>query len=307
MSNIMELVQDENLAITEKAHAPLNALDLQPIERRSGLTKQEFQQEYFNKNKPVILTDFTKDWPATQKWTFDYFRDNHGDLMVPVFDNDFRKAGEGYLAAKKEMKFGDYLTLIENEPTELRMFLFNIFKHVPELMNDIKKPQIHDGFLMKFPMMFFGGQGSKVDLHYDLDCATVFLSQFLTRKKVILFPNTEGPKLYHHPFTVQSHIELDKVNFDTHPAFKKAKGYSGVINHGETLFMPSLWWHYIYYQDGGFSLSLRSHTPFSKMRGIWNLSRHFVIDQGLNKLMGERWNKIKDNLAARSARKAANV
>ncbi|NNE28404.1 MAG: cupin-like domain-containing protein [Saprospiraceae bacterium] len=279
-------------------------MDLKPIEKRTGLTKEEFQEEYFKKDKPVIFTDFTKDWPATEKWTFDYFRKNHGHLMVPVFDNDFRKAGNKYLAPAKEMKFGDYLTLIENEPTELRMFLFNIFKHVPELVNDIRTPDVHDGFLMKFPMMFFGGQGSKVDLHYDLDCATVFLSQFLTRKKVVLFENDERPKLYHHPFTVQSHVELDRVDFNKHPAFKKAKGYEGVIDHGETLFMPSLWWHYIYYLDGGFSLSLRSHTPFSKMRGGWNISRHFVIDQGMNKVLGSRWTRIKDNLAARSAKRA---
>jgi len=303
----MAVVQDRNLEITDSVHSPLKELDLKPIERRSGLTKKEFQEEYFNKNKPVILTDFTGDWPAKEKWTFDYFRENHGHIMVPVFDNDFRKAGEGYLSAKKEMKFGDYLTLIENEPTELRMFLFNIFKFVPELMNDIKKPKIHDGFLMKFPMMFFGGQGSKVDLHHDLDCASVFLSQFITRKKVVLFPYSERPKLYHHPFTVQSHVELDKVDFEKHPAFRRAKGFEGVISHGETLFMPSLWWHYIYYQDGGFSISLRSHTPISQMRGMWNISRHFVVDQGMNKLLGNRWNKIKDNMAAKSAAKVANI
>ena len=303
----MEMVEDVNLIETEKAHAPLKELNLQPIERRSGLTKREFQEEYFKKNKPVIFTDFTKDWPAYEKWTFDYFRNNHGNIMVPVFDNDFRKAGEGYLSAKKEMKFGDYLTLIENEPTELRMFLFNIFKHVPELMNDIKEPKVHDGFLMKYPMMFFGGHGSKVDLHYDLDCATVFLSQFLTRKKVVLFPNEEGPKLYHHPFTVQSHVELDRVDFEKHPAFKKAKGFEGVIGHGETLFMPSLWWHYIYYQDGGFSISLRSHTARSQARGLWNISRHFVVDQGMNKILGKRWNNIKDNIAAKNAKAAANL
>jgi len=296
------ITQDINLEVTKKAHEPLQELNLQQVERRTGLTKKEFQEEYQKKNKPVIFTDLIDDWPAKDKWTFDYLRKNHGHIMVPVFDNDFRKAGEGYLSAKKEMKFGDYLELIETKPTELRMFLFNIFKHVPELTNDIRIPTITDGFLKKFPMMFFGGQGSKVDLHYDLDCATVFLTQFHTRKRVVLFPNEEGPKLYQHPFTVQSHVELDRVDFAKHPAFKHAKGFEATISHGETLFMPSLWWHYIYYLDGGFSLSLRSHTPYTKARGIWNVSRHFVVDQGLNKVMGSKWNSIKENIAQKRAK-----
>ena len=276
-------------------------MELQPIERRTGLTRREFEEEYLNKNKPVIFTDLVKDWPATEKWTFDFFKQEHGDIKVPIYDNNFRKAGKGYLTPTKEMRFGDYLDLIQSEPTELRMFLFNIFKHAPELAKDFSMPTITDGWLKSLPFMFFGGETSKVDLHYDLDCATVFITQFQTRKKVILFAPDQSPYLYQHPFTVQSSVMLDNPDFDKHPALKRARGFETVLTHGETLYMPSLYWHYMYYMDGGYSLSLRTHSNYTRMRGAWNVSRHFLVDKSMNMLLGTRWSDIKENMARRKA------
>ncbi len=278
-------------------------MNLQPIERRTGLSRREFEEEYLKKDKPVIFTDLVKDWPAVNKWTFDFFQKEYGHIEVPIYDNSFRKAGKDYLTPKQTMKFGDYLELIQNEPTELRMFLFNMFKHAPELANNISFPRITDGWL-NLPLMFFGGEGSKVDLHYDLDCANVFLTQFQTRKKVILFAPDQSPYLYQHPFTVQSSVMLDNPDYEKHPALALADGYEDVISHGETLFMPSLWWHYIYYLDGGFSISLRTHNAYTRMRGAWNVSRHFLVDKSMNMLLGNRWSSIKENMAQRKAETA---
>lgn len=276
-------------------------MELRPIERRSGLTRETFEKEYMATQTPVIFTDLAKDWPATEKWTFEWLKTNYGHLEVPLYDNDFRKPGKDYLTPTKKMAFGDYLDIIEAGPTDLRMFLYNILKEAPELKNDFSMPTITDGFLKNFPMMFFGGQGARVDLHYDLDCASVFITQFQRKKKVILFAPDQSPLLYQHPFTVQSEVRMDNPDFEKHPALKKAVGYECVIDHGETLYMPTLWWHFMYYTEGGFSLSLRRHSMASQARGIWNISRHFVVDKGMNFVMGEKWHDMKASMAKRKA------
>lgn len=38
------------------------------IDRRSGLTVEEFITEYFIPNKPVVLTDVVTEWPAYKNW-----------------------------------------------------------------------------------------------------------------------------------------------------------------------------------------------------------------------------------------------
>jgi len=279
-------------------------MKLNEIERVSGLTRRDFEEEYLKKNKPVVFTDLAKDWPATEKWTFKWLKETHGDLQVPVYDNDFRKPGKDYLTPKRTMPFAEYLDTIQGGPTELRMFLYNIFKHAPEMINDFSMPAVTDGWLDKFPMMFFGGQGARVDLHYDLDCAAIFITQFQRKKKIVLFAPDQGDYLYQHPFTVQSEVRLDNPDFDKHPALQVANGYQTTLDHGETLFMPHLYWHFMDYVEGGFSLSLRRHSLYTRTRGSWNIARHFVVDKSMNYVLGDRWGTIKANLAQKRAQAA---
>jgi len=75
--------------------------------------------------KPVIFTDLAKDWPATHKWTFDWLRMNHGNIDVPLFDNNFHKT-DSFFQPAKTMKFGAFLTLIINGPTHFRIFLLKV-------------------------------------------------------------------------------------------------------------------------------------------------------------------------------------
>jgi hypothetical protein len=279
-------------------------MQLLPIDRRSNLSREEFIENYLKPKRPVVFTDLAKDWPALNKWTFEWLRDNHGDLEVPLFDNNVHNS-KSYYQAAKTMRFGDYLSLIEKGPSDLRIFLFDIFKKAPELKSDIRFPTIMDGFLKSYKFMFFGGQNSVVNLHYDMDCSHVFLTQFQTRKQIILFSPEDSEKIYHHPYTVQSHIDPLKPDYEKFPALKNVKGYEAVIGHGETIFMPSLWWHYIKYVDGGFSVALRANdSVFTQVRGGYNLVRHTVIDKGMNFLMGENWKKWKEKKAIENAQEA---
>ncbi len=272
------------------------------IPRRTGLTREEFRTEFLQPLKPVVFTDLVKDWPATKKWTFDWFRENYGHLEVPLYGNDFHEAGKYYMTPKRKMKFGEYLTLIENGPTELRMFLYNIFQHAPELAKDFSMPNIMDGWNKKYYFMFFGGEGSSVNLHYDIDCSHVFLTQFQTRKRVYLFPPSESKYLYHEPYTVKSQMDVNDPNLERYPAFAKAQGYQTVLNHGETLFIPTRYWHHIDYLDGGYSLALRSYSTINqKLGAAKNLATHFVVDKGLNKIMGQKWSDWKREKAKERA------
>ena len=45
------------------------------VERRSGLSRQEFHEEYYIRNRPVIVTDLVKQWPAFHLWCPAYLRE----------------------------------------------------------------------------------------------------------------------------------------------------------------------------------------------------------------------------------------
>ncbi len=278
---------------------------LTPIEKRAGVGREEFIENYLKPRKPLVFKDLAANWDATHKWTFEYLRQTYGHIEVPVFDNNFHKPGKGYMSPKEQMLFRDYLTLIENEPTELRMFLFNIFKYVPELAKDVSTPTIMDGFVKEYPFMFFGGEGSFTPMHYDIDCSSVFLTQFCKKKRVVLYAPDQSKYLYRHPFTVQSPVNILKPDYERFPAFKNAQGLETVLEHGETLFIPSTYWHFVHYVEGGFSISLRANDSIAtKLRGLYNITRHAVVDKGLNALLGSKWKKWKETQAAERAKEA---
>ncbi|NER13837.1 hypothetical protein GWK08_10330 [Leptobacterium flavescens] len=108
------------------------------------------------------------------------------------------------------------------------------------------------------------------------------------------------PIINHQPPTTNHQPSTN--NQQPVPAFKYTKGYEAVINHGETLFIPQLWWHYVYYSRVGYSLALRVNNKFStKLKGMYNIIRLFTIDNSMNFLLRERWKKWKYKKARKKA------
>ena len=277
-------------------------LQLKPVEKRSGLTREAFANEYLLPAKPVVFRDLIDAWPAKTKWSIEFFKDKYGHLDVPVVSNNYSKPGKGYMTPDMVIPLREYLERIEQGPTELRLFLFNIFTHAPELRQDFFIPAIMDGFIREFPFMFFGGKGSKVALHYDIDLSHVFLNQFHGRKRVVLFAPDQSKYIYQHPFTVASYVDVNNPDYEKYPALRKVVGYETMLEPGETVFMPSGYWHYIEYTDGGYSMSLRANESYvRRAKGLFNIARHYVVDRGLNKIMGDDWRKMKEGMAKRRA------
>jgi ribosomal protein L16 Arg81 hydroxylase len=278
-------------------------MELREIDRRSGLSAREFQEEYLKKNKPVIFTDLTKDWEALDKWNLDYFINDYGHLECPIFSSNYSKPGKGYMTHDQMMRFDEFLTKTAKGNTDLRLFLYDIFKSAPELRDDFKFPTVMNGFIKSFPLMFFGGEGAEVTMHYDIDCANVFLTQFAGNKRVILFAPEESEKLYHHPFTVKSLVDPKKPDLHKFPALNSVVGYDTILKHGETIFMPSQYWHYMHYLDFSFGLALRSqNSVFSTLRGGANIAAHYLIDRSMNLLLGNSWHDWKEKKAYENAR-----
>lgn len=277
-------------------------LTLTPIERRTGLTRENFTEQYLEQHKPVVFTDLMKDWKAKENWSVQNLKARYGQLMVPVVTPNYSRPGKGYMEPEMEMSFGEYLTLIERGPMPYRIFLWNIFKHAPEMCEDFEMPNVMDGFFKDFPFMFFGGQGAITPMHYDIDMSHVFLNQIHGRKRVVLFSPEQSPYLYHHPYTVASYVDINKPDYVQFPALAKAQGMEVILNPDETLFIPSGYWHHIEYVDGGYSISLRANESYvRRAKGAISIAKHFVVDKGMNRIFGTRWREMKAFLAKKRA------
>ncbi|MCO4293484.1 cupin-like domain-containing protein [Solitalea sp. MAHUQ-68] len=282
---------------------------LEPIERVSNITKEEFKQKYLSTRQPVIITDMAKNWPAYEKWTFDYIKETVGNKIVPLYDNTKADPSRPINAAATEMAFTNYIDLIQSQPTELRIFLFDIFKHAPKLLDDYESPkELMGGFLDRYPNMFFGGKGSITFLHYDIDLAHIFHTHFHGRKHIILFDYKWKERLYRIPFATYALEDYDVLNPDTNkfPALDGVQGVEAFLEHGETLFMPTGWWHWMKYLNGCFSISLRAwdKSPIIKAKSLYNLTVQRKFDDFMKTQFKDKYMDWKEELAIKRAEKA---
>lgn len=281
-------------------------MDLQPVDKVEDISFPDFKKNYYDIKKPVIITGLAKKWPAFEKWTWDYFIDLLGETRVGVYNNIKSDAYTTINTADDYMKFGDYLEQVKKGPLELRIFLFNIFQHAPELVQDFTWPEhLLKGFVKKFPMLFVGGAGSITHMHFDIDMSHIMHTQFLGKKRVLLFPHGEQYKLYRKPWEVLSMANYthyyENFDYENFPAARHAKGYEVILEHGDTLFMPAGFWHHMEYIESGFAMSLRAlqNDLGGKLDGAWKLFGMRGIDTLMKKTAPQWWyNRKKEKLYA---------
>lgn len=276
-----------------------------PIVDGESISQKEFEKNYVKPQKPVILRGLWKKYPAYTKWNYNFFREVMGDTEVGLYSSTKADPSQTLSVPTVKMKFSDYLNLIKSEPTDLRLFLFPIFKFKPELLNDFSYPPITKGYI-KLPFMFFGPKNSVTRMHQDIDMSNVFLTQFEGRKRVILFSPDQSDLLYKLPFNVHSTVDIEKPDFETYPGLKYVKGMSGILEYGDTLFMPSGYWHHIEYVEGGYGLSVRTRatSPALVLRGAYNLILQRRFDDIMRKLFDQKWFAFKKNIARKRADRA---
>lgn len=267
--------------------------EFREIERVSNISAKDFQKHFVKPQKPVVIENVTQNWPAFEKWNFDYIKEIAGEKMVPLYNNDPVDYSKKVNEPVATMKMSEYVDLLQSGPTDLRIFLYNLMKQVPELQQDYKMPDLGLNLFKSLPMLFFGGDGSNVFMHYDIDLANILHFHFAGKKRCIIISPEQSKYMYKIPYSVicREDINFDKPDFDKWPALKNIKPMSAHLGHGEMLYMPEGWWHYMKYLTPGFSMSLRSlaHKPRNFSEAFYNLfiMRHF--DNVMRKWKGQNW------------------
>ncbi len=286
-------------------------LNLKDIPRVETITKKDFIKHYFKPQKPVVIERFIEDWPAYNKWSLDYIKHIAGNITVPLYDDRPVDYKEGFNEPHATMKMADYIDLLKREPTKYRIFLWNVLKEIPQLQKDFKFPDFGVKLLKRIPMLFFGGTDSHTFMHYDIDLANIFHFHFEGKKQCILFDQTQTDFLYKipHSLITREDINFNDPDLEKWPALKKAKGYVTELNHGDVLYMPEGYWHYMRYITPGFSMSLRgfARNPKNLSKAVYNVVVMRYFDALMRKLKGQKWIDRKNEKAIIRTHKNLNI
>jgi ribosomal protein L16 Arg81 hydroxylase len=149
-------------------------------------------------------------------------------------------------------------------------------------------------FFTKLPVLFFGGNGAKVQMHFDIDLADILLCHFGGKKRVYLFAPEQKKYLYHVPYSFSAlfDIDIEHPDYEKFPALQYLEGFVTELNHGDALYIPPGYWHYIVYEEISFSLSLRAfpRQPKALMTMFYNIIVIRNVEGLMRKLVGQAWN-----------------
>ncbi|MGK2863746.1 MAG: cupin-like domain-containing protein [Chitinophagaceae bacterium] len=289
-------------------------MQLNPVTTVNSISPATFKKDFYQPGIPIVIKDLSKDWPAYHNWNWDYFKQLVGEKNVPLYNNVKSDAYTPVNKADDYKTFGEYIDMISQGPAGWRIFLFNIFDHAPGLINDFTWPDhLMNGFVKKYPMLFTGGATSITHMHFDMDMSHILHTQFLGRKRVLMFPYTEQHKIYRKPFEVLSLADFSHYykgngtpDYEKFPALKFAKGFDFTLEHGDTLFMPAGYWHHMEYLESGVAMSLRAMQPGlnGKLKGAWNLFGMRSIDTMMKKTAPKWWYELKKKKLFENAARA---
>lgn len=235
------------------------------IERREGLSYEEFSTQYLYPNKPVIVKGALSKWKAINRWTPEFFKTEFGDVTFSVNDSE-KGQGEYKSDGGTQYNLAEFIDLVlastdeHPAPYFRNQLLYELF---PTLKDDIQPlPEyVHPNWLSdRYAVkrvaeilnrgaaieLYIGGKGSSFPvLHYDGAGTHAFLMQIHGRKQYIVYSPDQDPFMYASPDkpNVSRVNSLDCPDLERFPLFAKATPITFFLDPGELLFVPSHWWH----------------------------------------------------------------
>jgi len=214
---------------------------MKQIEQRSDLKADEFLEEYLRKNRPVVLKDAAPYW--RERWTPKGLKERFGNREIVV------ETGEKFVhdKSKKTIPLAALVDIVLSDSLEFRVRSMSFLSQVPELQNEFQEHNQFESYLRgaESPKRAFWitPNGNTTLLHHDTFYDNLNV-QIFGRKHFILMPPSSYKSLYVHLFS-ESPLDPRQVSQDEFPRFAGVDLSEAVVEPGDVIFIPQLWWHFV--------------------------------------------------------------
>lgn len=247
------------------------------IDEVDRIDPQVFLRDYVRTNRPLLTHEMTRDWPAMEKWSFEFFSKLSLNKQV-YLEQDNVMQGE---AAYSVQSYADSLrAIIEDDGSGSQkagyLSVFKIFRAFPELEQDVDFSLLAQHQVKSTGAGWIGPAGTVTGYH--IDWGDNLLAQIVGRKQVHLVSPADSKYMYptnrFDQGTRSSAIDAEKWDEAKHPLYRNATVHKLVLNPGDMLFIPRGWWHQVKSLDKSISVSSIGYN----VRGLFeDLLSHRVL------------------------------
>lgn len=261
----------------------MNVESLVAVTRREGLSYEVLEKEHQQLLRPALIKDFCINWPAFGRWNLESLRDRFPDLIVPVdgrsvklgafIDEVLTASAEKPCGYLREYHFCDFLPEVLPELMPIPGY------HRNRLNSRLLPLRGRVGFSQGPQQLLISGPGTHFPvLHYDFLHVHAYITQLQGDKEFTLFRPDETDNLYPKPDCANiSQIDyFDPVDLERFPKFANARAVRFTARAGDTIFVPSGWWHYTKTLSPSLAITWNGVT-----RSNWNaFARDMYLDEG---------------------------
>ncbi|PRP80005.1 hypothetical protein PROFUN_12292 [Planoprotostelium fungivorum] len=261
--------------------------------------EDDFSEEIADRGLPVIIRNTSiHKWRATQLWTPEYIESKmshfynvqkHQDKVFSYFQQ-----GRPMSSLKGVIENYRYTTYQRINLTSSQFFqemkktppyhyytasaeqlgpLYHDLYPIEPFMVKNSSWKIEESYLHRWTNVWFGPAGATTHTHYDI--SHNFYAQIYGKKRFVLFSPDQLNNLYLYPFLhpggQQSQVRFDEWDHKSFPNFAKAEAIEAVLEPGDVLYLPPLWFHHVTALTTSMSVSIWSRYP--EVQRMWELEK----------------------------------
>lgn len=254
--------------------------EIREVDRVENLSKEDFFNNYFKKNIPVIFSNQAKDWVCREKWTFDFFENNCGDLHALLVDAEgltgYNTKGEYDVLHLRELiqsiKNGGQKYLRFSPLISRNKFLIKDI-NLKWLRKMRSKLCLGEGF-----QLFIGPAKKETPLHNAITCNLFVMLQgdkhwrlYPAHMAPLLKPVSKRTVFHSSPFNFKS------PDYNTYPLTKYLCGYDAFLKQGDVLYVPPYMWHHVTNTTPSIAFGYRYNHYLSALRSSKTLSLSRIL------------------------------
>ena len=232
------------------------------LREHTALGAADFFEDYYFENRPVVIRGFANHWPARNKWTPEWLKENYGQLQVKITDD--RNSNPNYDMEHQRhtrvCSLAEYTDLVLENRSGNNAYMVANNRNIEHpdfspILSDVDYDlEMFDPQRWKSCTAFWFGPASTVTpLHHDT-CNIMFV-QIYGRKTFKLYSPLESD-LLQGARSMYAAIDPERPNHELHPNFSTVQEYEVTLQPGDAIFLPIGWWHHVRALDISISLAM---------------------------------------------------